>query len=120
MVGNYYYGESNLEFLTSSPRALTIYRSAVVGMMFLGAMTSLDLVWSLADVTMGVMAVINLLAIAPLGVLAMRLLADYQEQRRRGLDPVFTQDRMPDVAGIQCWQPRAVEREREGERVHQV
>lgn len=118
VVGNYYYGESNLGFLTSSPRALTVYRFAVVGMMFLGAITSLDLVWSLADVTMGVMAMINLLAIAPLGVLAMRLLADYLQQRRRGLDPVFTQDLMPDVAGIQCWEPRAVEREREGERVH--
>lgn len=105
VVGNYYYGESNLEFLTGGPRFLTAYRSAVVGMMFLGAVGSLDLVWSLADVTMGIMAVINLVAIAPLGVLAIRLLSDYQDQRSKGLDPVFSRDRLPDVAGIQCWEP---------------
>lgn len=60
-------------------------------MMILGAVGSLDLVWSLAAVTMGVMAVINLVAIALLGVLDLRLLADYQDQRSRGLDPTFSQ-----------------------------
>ncbi|WP_306368416.1 sodium:alanine symporter family protein [Nocardiopsis sp. CC223A] len=105
LVGNYYYGESNLRFLTGHPGALPVYRTAVVAMVFLGAIASLDLVWNLADVTMGVMAVINLIAIAPLGALALRLLADYREQRRQGLDPVFTRDRMPDVTGIECWEP---------------
>ncbi|CAL9586966.1 Amino-acid carrier protein AlsT [Nocardiopsis dassonvillei] len=104
LVGNYYYGESNLRFLTGLPAALPVYRAAVVAMVFLGAVASLDLVWSFADVTMGLMAVINLVAIAPLGALALRLLADYREQRRRGLDPVFTRDRMPDVTGIECWE----------------
>jgi AGCS family alanine or glycine:cation symporter len=104
VLGNYYYGESNLEFLTGGTRFLTAYRSAVVAMMFLGAVGSLDLVWSLADVTMGVMAVVNLVAIAPLGVLALRLLVDYQDQRRRGLDPTFSRGRLPGVEGIQCWE----------------
>ncbi|MCW4352145.1 alanine:cation symporter family protein [Hoyosella sp. YIM 151337] len=104
VIGNYYYGESNLEFLTTRPKMLTLYRSLVVAMVFLGAIGSLDLVWNLADVTMGTMAVINLIAVAPLSVLAMRLLSDYQQQRRAGLDPVFTRDRLPGVKGIQCWE----------------
>jgi alanine or glycine:cation symporter, AGCS family len=111
VVGNYYYGESNLGFLTSIPQAMTGYRIIVVGMLFLGAVASLDLVWNLADVTMGLMAVINLVAIAPLGMLAIRLLKDYEEQRRRGVNPVFTRDRMPDIEGVQCWEPDFVERE---------
>lgn len=104
VLGNFYYSESNLVFLTNSRTALTVLRLVIIGMLFLGAVASLDVVWSVADVTMGVMAVINLIAIAPLGALALRLLKDYQEQRRQGLDPVFTRDRMPDIAGVQCWE----------------
>ncbi|WP_017598385.1 alanine/glycine:cation symporter family protein [Nocardiopsis lucentensis] len=106
LVGNYYYGESNLRFLTSLPTALPVYRAVVVAMVFLGAVASLDLVWSFADTTMGFMAVINLVAIAPLGTLALRLLLDYQQQRKQGLNPVFTRDRLPDVEGIECWEPQ--------------
>ncbi|WP_016698784.1 alanine/glycine:cation symporter family protein [Actinoalloteichus spitiensis] len=105
VMGNYYYGESNLSFLTSSPAVMLGYRIVVVGVLFLGAISSLELVWNLADVTMGVMAVINLIAIAPLGAVAMRLLRDYEAQRRQGLDPVFTRDRLPDVQNVACWEP---------------
>ncbi|GAB3475753.1 alanine/glycine:cation symporter family protein [Amycolatopsis cihanbeyliensis] len=104
VLGNFYYGEANLTFLTSNPRALPIFRGVVIVILFLGAVASLELVWSVADVTMGVMAVVNLVAIAPLGMLAIRLLKDYQEQRRQGLDPVFTRDRLPDIQGVQCWE----------------
>ncbi|SFB40859.1 alanine or glycine:cation symporter, AGCS family [Amycolatopsis marina] len=104
VLGNFYYSESNLVFLTNSRTALTVLRLVIVGMLFLGAVASLDVVWSVADVTMGVMAVINLVAIAPLGALALRLLKDYQEQRKQGLDPVFTRDRLPDIEGVQCWE----------------
>ncbi|WP_019813174.1 alanine/glycine:cation symporter family protein [Saccharomonospora saliphila] len=116
VLGNFYYGEANLRFLTSHPRALPVFRLVVIGMLFLGAVASLELVWDVADVTMGVMAVVNLVAIAPLGVLATRLLADYRQQRAQGIDPVFVRDRLPDVRGVQCWeaerdpdQPRATE-----------
>lgn len=104
VLGNFYYSESNLAFLTESRTALTVLRLVIIGMLFLGAVASLDVVWSVADVTMGVMALINLIAIAPLGALALRLLKDYQEQRKQGLDPVFTRDRLPDISGVQCWE----------------
>ena len=104
VLGNFYYSESNLAFLTESQTALTVLRLVIIGMLFLGAVASLDVVWSVADVTMGVMAMVNLIAIAPLGALAIRLLKDYQEQRKQGLDPVFTRDRLPDVEGVQCWE----------------
>ncbi|SFP41455.1 alanine or glycine:cation symporter, AGCS family [Amycolatopsis arida] len=104
VLGNFYYSEANLYFLTGSRKALTALRLVITGMLFLGAVASLDVVWSVADVTMGVMAVVNMVAIAPLGALTLRLLKDYQEQRRQGLDPVFTRDRMPDLRGVQCWE----------------
>ncbi|QVI20432.1 sodium:alanine symporter family protein [Nocardia tengchongensis] len=72
---------------------------------FGGALGSLTLVWNLADVFMGVMALVNLAAIIPLGAVAFRLLDDYQRQRRAGNDPVYVHN--PDIAdasGIECWQ----------------
>ncbi|WP_285761627.1 alanine/glycine:cation symporter family protein [Nocardiopsis ansamitocini] len=110
VLGNYYYGESNLGFLSGNPLYITVYRFLVLVMIFLGSVASLELVWSLADVTMGVMAMINLAAIVPLGGLAMRLLKDFNDQRRQGLDPVFTRDRLPGVRGVQCWERERVHR----------
>ena len=50
------------------------------------------------------MAIVNLVAIALLSGIAFKLLRDYSEQRRAGLDPVFTKARLPEVTGIQCWE----------------
>ncbi|TDQ53060.1 alanine/glycine:cation symporter family protein [Actinorugispora endophytica] len=106
VLGNYYYGESNLTFLSARPAVTLGYRVAFLLVLFLGAVASLSLVWTLADVTMGVMVVVNLVAIIPMGALAVRLLKDYTDQRRQGLNPVFTRDRLPDVEGVQCWEPQ--------------
>ncbi|MDK1472475.1 alanine/glycine:cation symporter family protein [Streptomyces sp. 549] len=105
MIGNYYYGESNIEFITGSRRVMTGYRAAVLACAVLGAMGSVSVVWNLADITMGAMTLVNLLAILPLSVIAFKLLDDYQAQRRQGLDPVFTRDRIPGLTGVECWEP---------------
>ncbi|MFE4458371.1 alanine/glycine:cation symporter family protein [Nocardia tengchongensis] len=105
LIGNYYYGEANVEFLTGSRPVLRAYRVLVLVAVFGGALGSLTLVWNLADVFMGVMALVNLAAIIPLGAVAFRLLDDYQRQRRAGNDPVYVHN--PDIAdasGIECWQ----------------
>ncbi|MBO0980699.1 sodium:alanine symporter family protein [Microbacterium sp. SD291] len=104
ILGNYYYGESNIEFINSKPAVLTAFRVVVVAVVFLGSIASADLIWNTADGIMGVMAIINLIAIALLSGIAFKLLKDYSDQRRAGLDPVFTRARMPEVTGIQCWE----------------
>ncbi|MFD6953700.1 sodium:alanine symporter [Nocardiopsis sp. TSRI0078] len=105
VLGNYYYGETNLIFLDSTPRYMTYFRYAVLVAVLLGAVAPLTLVWSLADVFMGVMATINLLALAPLSATAFRLLADYSRQLRNGLDPQFTLSKMPNLRNVECWGP---------------
>ena len=47
------------------------------------------LVWDLADVLMGIMALINLPVIVILGKTAMLTLKDYMKQKKEGKDPVF-------------------------------
>ena len=71
-----------------------------------GAMMSLKMVWSLADITMALMTLCNLMAITLLGRKAMLLLDDYRAQRRRGVDPVFRKEQIKEFAtdeNIECW-----------------
>jgi AGCS family alanine or glycine:cation symporter len=104
ILGNYYYGQSNIEFITPRPRVLTAYRILVVVAVLVGSVAGADLVWSFADGVMGLMALTNLIAIALLSGVAFRLLKDYTRQRREGRDPVFTRDRLPGVRGIELWE----------------
>lgn len=90
IVGNYYYGEANIQFITSKKIYLNIYRAFVGIMVFFGSLVSMDLVWNLADVFMGLMAIINLIAIVLLSKIAFKALEDYKSQKRRGIkDPIF-------------------------------
>jgi AGCS family alanine or glycine:cation symporter len=104
ILGNYYYGESNIEFISTNRRVLTGYRVLAVVAIFVGSIASADVIWNTADGIMGIMALVNLIAIGLLSGIVFRLLRDYSRQRREGRDPVFTRDLLPDVSGIQCWQ----------------
>lgn len=104
ILGNYYYGESNIEFISTNRALLTGYRILVVIAVLAGSVVGADLVWNFADGVMGLMALTNLVAIALLSGIAFRLLKDYTAQRRAGRDPVFTRDRLPGVSGIECWE----------------
>lgn len=105
ILGNYYYGEANIRFFTSRQWPVFVYRLLVVGMVMFGSLASLNLVWSLADVTMALMALCNLVAILLLGKYAFRLLDDYLDQKRRGIkSPVFRKESMKDIEqDIECW-----------------
>ena len=105
VIGNYYYGEANLRYITHNKLIMTIFRLTTGAMVMFGALASLDLVWSLADVCMALMTICNLIAIVLLGKYAFRLLEDYREQKRQGIkEPTFTKDKMKDIQqDIECW-----------------
>ncbi|SFK59871.1 alanine or glycine:cation symporter, AGCS family [Halobacillus dabanensis] len=103
IIGNYYYGETNMEFIKPSKINLFLYRIAVLVMVMFGAVAEFNLVWSLADLTMGIMALINLYAIFRLSSVAYAALKDYRRQRDAGKDPVFYQDHLPGVEGMEYW-----------------
>ena len=69
IVSNYYYGETNLQFICKRRWPVAAYRLAVGAMVMVGSVTSLELAWSLADVFMGLMTLCNLAAIISLVVL---------------------------------------------------
>ena len=106
IIGNYYYGEANIRFLTPKKSALNIYRVFSAGIVVLfGAIASLDIVWNIGDVCMACLAACNLIAIICLGKYAFRLLNDYSSQKKKGIqDPMFHKSQFPDIADrIECW-----------------
>lgn len=105
IIGNYYYGETNIQFMTANKWALWTYRAAVGAMVMIGAIASLDLVWALADITMGMMTICNLAAILVLGKYAIILLNDYRSQRLKGYDPTYHSSTIPKIASkTRCWE----------------
>lgn len=106
VIGNYYYGEANIRFITSKHWVLNIYRIMVAAMVLCGALITLDLAWALADLTMALMALCNLIAIMILSPQAFKLLNDYRCQKKAGnKNPVFTKNSMPEIKDkIDCWQ----------------
>ncbi|WP_214709329.1 MULTISPECIES: sodium:alanine symporter family protein [unclassified Exiguobacterium] len=107
ILGNYYYGETNIQFISDKKVYVTLYRIGVVCMVLFGAVRSAGLVWSIADVFMGLMALVNLYAIFRLAKVARLVLDDYLEQRRQGDDPVFYADSIDNLPGreyIEAWE----------------
>ena len=107
IIGNYYYGEANVRFMTGSRIAMTVYRLLSGGVMvMLGALLSLDAVWSMIDFCMALLTICNLTAIVLLGKYVFRLLDDYRSQKRSGIkDPVFHRSQLPEIAtDISCWE----------------
>ena len=107
IIGNYYYGEANIRFISRKPLYLWLYRILVSGMVMCGAVMSLDLAWNLADVTMGLMTICNLIAIVLLSRQALWLLRDYTAKKRQGISsPTFCKDEMPEEIRreVECWE----------------
>ncbi len=103
LVGNYYYGEANLEFLTKSKTSMLIFRVLTVACVYLGSVASLGLVWDIADVSMGIMALMNIVVIAILSPKAVAIINDYIKQRKEGKNPVFRAKDIPGLENTECW-----------------
>ncbi|MDO5635354.1 MAG: alanine/glycine:cation symporter family protein [Micrococcus sp.] len=105
VLGNTYYGEANIRYLAQKNAApfITAYRIAVMLCVLGGALGTVAVVWNLADIFASIMATINLIVLIPLGGIALKLLKDYERQRKDGLDPVFRASSIPEAKGVTLW-----------------
>jgi amino acid carrier protein len=94
LVGNYYYRETNIEFLNGSKTWVLVYRIAVVAMVIFGSVVKIQIVWDMTDLFMGLMAIVNLIAIILLGKLAFAALNDHLKQKHMTIQKTRT-----------CWHP---------------
>ena len=103
IVGNYYYGETNIEFMNAHKGWLTGYRILVLGMVMFGSVAQVSLVWNLADLFMGLMAMLNIIVIVLLSRIAFLVLDDFTKQRKQGKNPVFYAKSIPGLKNTECW-----------------
>ncbi|MCO8113113.1 alanine:cation symporter family protein [Acinetobacter lwoffii] len=96
IIGNYAYAEGNVQFINNNSRVMLIFRLFVLVMVYFGSIASVPLIWNMADLFMGVMASINLIAILLLMPFLLMLLKDYTGQLKRGVkEPEFKLDNHP-------------------------
>ncbi|RLK63047.1 alanine:cation symporter family protein [Atopobacter sp. AH10] len=92
LIGNLYYVDNNLTYIFGkqpSGRFMIGFRILAALVIFVGATQKADLVWTLADLMMALMALINLPSILALSRIALASLSDYREQISKGKNPVF-------------------------------
>ena len=107
IIGNYYYGEANIRFITPNKTVMTVYRIFSAGVMVIfGSLASFELVWNIVDFFMAFLTACNLIAIVFLGRYAFRLLDDYRKQKRQGIkNPVFHRSQLPELEhNLECWE----------------
>ena len=98
LVANYSYAETNLIFLEHNHKiGLNIFRVVVLFMVMFGALADLPTVWAMADVSMGMMALINLVAIVLLSGTVVKLATDYNKQLSLGKVPTFDRNDYPEL-----------------------
>ena len=102
LIGNYFYAEANIKFISENKIFMFIFRILAVLMVFAGAQADLSLAWNMADVIMGGMATVNIFSILLLGGIAMKVLADYQQQKSQGLNPKFRAEKLG-IKNTDCW-----------------
>lgn len=100
ILGCYSYAESALAYLGLDNRlGLTALRCGAVTMVFWGSLQAVTTVFSMADAAMGIMATINLIAIALLSGVVVKLTRDYFAQQKSGIEPSFHAEAYPELTG---------------------
>ena len=97
IIANYFYGETNIRFITNKEWAVQLFRVISGFTVLMGGFMSLQQTWCLVDLGMALMTIINLIAVMLLSKHVVHLFHDYFRQRKEGLDPVFHKEDMPEI-----------------------
>ncbi|WP_240182808.1 alanine/glycine:cation symporter family protein, partial [Vibrio cholerae] len=98
IIANYSYAETNLIFLEhNNKKGLVLFRLVFLGMVMFGSLATLPTVWAMADVSMGLMAIVNLVAILLLSGIVIKLAKDYNRQLDAGKVPTFDANDYPEL-----------------------
>jgi len=103
VIGNYYYGESNIRFIDENKRYIFIYRVFVLAMVIFGSLASSTIVWGLADIIMIMMALLNLYAIVRLSKIVVLALNDYRKKKAKNMPLTFKASDIGVEKDTTCW-----------------
>ncbi len=103
ILGNYFYAQSNIEYLSVGKKGVSIFKVALLGMVFFGSIASSDLVWAIADLSMALMAILNVITILLLHKQAIFLLKDFSRQKKEGKSPKFNSSEYEEYKHFTVW-----------------
>lgn len=104
IIANYFYGETNIRFISDSKWAVQGFRLASGVVVLAGGYLTLQQAWCIVDLAMALMTILNLLAVLLLSKYAFALFKNYIEQRKQGVDPVFHRSMLPEAEkDVECW-----------------
>lgn len=109
LLGNLYYCDNALAYLNHkkvpSATFMKIFYIFCVAVIFIGALIPMDAAWAIADITMAGMTLINIPACLVLSGIVLKVLKDYEEKKKKGMDPEFSISdiELSDTEDITCW-----------------
>ncbi len=96
---NYYLGENSLNYFSEeNTTVFNVFRVLVLALIVWGSSQDLGTVFGFADVTMGLLALVNLVGLVLMFKIGMRLLRDYDGQLASGVEPRL---RLEDYADLE-------------------
>lgn len=99
LIANYYYGETNIKYMSRHKWGIWALRVATPAIVFIGGVMELQATWSVVDLCMALLTICNLSALLLLSGQAFRLLKDYRAQKKSGIkEPEFRKASMPDIS----------------------
>ncbi len=109
VVANYYFGETAASFMLDNRAVILGYRLLALTMIVVGALLDVPVVWTMADLGMGLMAVCNLTAILLLSPIAFKVWEDYKRQVEAGREPMFDAEQVLGTPS-EIWNEQALRR----------
>lgn len=102
LLGNYFYAEQNLKFITENRIVLILFRIAALVIIFIGTHVGFEMAWNITDILMALVAIVNILAVFALHRPIIAALQNYDEARKTTDEPIF---RAKDIGltNTDCW-----------------
>lgn len=106
IIAYYYIAETNISYLEKQGHSVwtrPVLRLVLLVAVFYGSIKTAEAAWALGDMGVGMVAWLNLIAIILLRKPAMKVLKDYQTQRKAGLEPHFNPHQL-DIKNADAWE----------------
>ncbi len=104
ILGVYFYGQTNYEFLFPSKKGLKLYKLIVVCFIFVASLANSELLWAFGDLGNGITALINIFVIAKLFKYVKILFDDYKSQLKNNIkEPVFDSRKFEEFKHLEVW-----------------
>lgn len=102
IIGNYFYGIVNIAYMKKT-WFNTPFKFLALIIVFWGSLKDAPTVWALADLFMGLMALLNIYALFMLRKPAFECIKNYMQAKKSGVEPNFTKDALSNSKGVTCW-----------------